>query len=97
RRPEGTGKARLFTEAGRRAVGSAEDEHDRGLVLPLPILQPAGDNGAADVLAALVQDHRDSAVGHDIGDGDRFLEPAPGGIAGAALLDLDDVEGAQTG
>src|SRR5262249_37920736 len=97
RRPEGTGKARLFTEAGRKPAGSADDERARGLVLPLPILQSAGDNGAAQVLAALVQDHRDSAMGHDVGDGDRFLEPAPGGIAGAALLDLDDVEGAQTG
>ena len=47
-------------------------------------------------LAALIEDHRDGAVGDDIGDGDRFLEHAPGGIAGAALLDLDDIEGVQS-
>src|SRR5262249_50913188 len=96
RAPEGNGKACLFTQAGCEPVGSADDEYDRGLVLSLPVLQPAGDNGAAHVLAALVQDHRGCAVGHDIGDGDRFFEHAPGGIVGAALLDLDNVEGVQT-
>ncbi len=82
---------------GASPSAAADDEHDRGLVLPSPILQPAGDHGAAHVLAALIQNHRDGAVGDDIGDGDRFFEHAPGGIAGAALLDLDDVEGAQAG
>src|SRR5262249_40762982 len=80
----------------RRPVGAPDNEDGGGLVLPLPVLQPAGDNAAAHVLAALVQDHRDRAIGHDIGDGDRFFEHAPGGVAGAALLDLDDVEGVQT-
>ena len=35
--------------------------------------------------------------GIDIGDGDRFLEHAPCRIAGAAFLDLDDVDGAEAG
>ncbi len=37
------------------------------------------------------------ALGDEVGDGDRFFEHAPGGIAGAALLDLDDVDGVQAG
>ena len=60
-----------------------------------PALQAAGEGRAAHALAALVEDHRDRAVGDDVGDGDQFLEHAPAGIAGAALLDLDDIEGAQ--
>src|ERR1700738_1576884 len=46
---------------------------------------------------AWAQDHGDGAVGNDIGDGDRFLEHAPAGVAGAALPDLDDIEGLQAG
>src|SRR5262245_37053463 len=64
--------------------------------MPSPDLQPAGDMSAAHILAALIQDDGDCAVRPDIGDGDRFFEPAPGGIVGAAFLDLDDVEGIQT-
>jgi hypothetical protein len=37
------------------------------------------------------------AFGNEVGDGDRFFEHAPGDVAGTALLDLDDVNGAQSG
>jgi hypothetical protein len=62
-------------------------------VLRPPALQAAGEGRAAHALAALVQDHRDRALRDDVGDGDRFFEHATGGIAGAALLDLHDIEG----
>src|SRR6185369_10788843 len=66
-----------------------------GRVLGSPTLQAARERSAVHALAALVQDHRDRALRDDVGDGDRFFEHAAGGIAGAALLDLDDIEGAQ--
>src|SRR4029079_17031272 len=93
---EGDREVRLVAQARREAIGGADDEDDGGHVLRAPPLQAAGEGGAAHALAALIEDHRDGAVGNDIGDGDRFLEHAPGGIPGAALFDLDDIEGAQS-
>src|SRR5262245_23825159 len=97
RRAEGNGKACFLPQAGREPVGSADDEYDRRLVLLPPALQAAGESGAAHAFAAGVQDHRDGTIGDDIGDCDRFFEHAPRRVAGAALLDLDDVDGAQAG
>ncbi len=88
---------RLLAQAGREPVGGSDDEHDRGSILRPPSLQLAGEGRAGHVLSALVHDDGHGALGNDIGDGDRFFEPAPLGIARAALSDLDDVEGVQAG
>ena len=96
RRTEGNDKARLFTQAGRQPIGRADGEHDRGLAPPSPFLQPRSKGGAAHGFSAFIQDHGDRAIGDHIGNCNRFFEHAPGSVAGAALFDFDDIDGAQS-
>src|SRR5262245_45012692 len=99
RRAEGDGEARLVAQRRREAVGGADDEHDGRPVLVAPVLQAGGEGGAAHALAAAgcAGTHRDGALRDEVGDGDRLLEHAPRRVARAALLDLDDIEGVETG
>jgi hypothetical protein len=45
---------------------------------------------AAEVLAALIEQHSDRTVRNDIGERDRLFEHAPGGVISAAFADFDD-------
>src|SRR5438034_10729261 len=48
------------------------------------------------MVSAFIQDHGDRAIGDHIGNCNRFFEHAPGSVAGAALFDFDDIDGAQS-
>src|SRR5262249_37765893 len=78
------------------AIGATDDECDRGPVLGAPALEVAGEWRTAETFAVLVEDRDGGALGQHIGDGDRFFEPAPVGVVGAAFADLDHIDGLET-
>src|SRR5438067_2473140 len=76
---------------------AADDEDQRRTTLGAPTLQPPRERGAAYVVAALVQDRRDSPFRNYVRDSDRFFQHTSGSVAGAAFPDLHDVERLQAG
>ena len=48
--------------------------------------------GAVEIFAALVENDDHGAIGDDVGDRDRFLDPPPLGVLRAAFADFDDFD-----
>src|SRR5262245_55410488 len=90
------GEAGLVAQRWGEAIGTADDEGRRRAVLGAPGLQLPSEIRAAQAPTALTENHRDGALGQDVGDGNRFLDHAPRDVVGAALADFDDVDRGKT-
>src|SRR5262249_27148183 len=79
-------------ELDAESVGAADDEDGGRACGVAPALQRGGERIAVESLAALVERHDDRALRDDVGERDRLLQDAAGGVLGPALADFDDLD-----
>src|SRR5271169_3108619 len=86
----------LGAQARRQAIGAADHKDHGRPVVCAPFRQLGGETGAVEVVAVGVEQYDRRALRNDVGERNRLLEHALGGVVRAAFPDFDDFDVAQT-
>src|ERR1700722_5721101 len=79
-------------QAGGEPIGAANKKASRWTVFGPPFVQQAGKRRTVEIFAALMETDQDRALRNDGGDRDRFLDPTPLHVLGAALANSHDLK-----